>query len=127
AGGPSHHATGMTQIADEILDRMERKQVAAHILEHRGVAELASRQPPRVLRSRAVRPVFLLEKPEVKLELGRRVAILPRRKRRAGAAQKARRRRGHHPSCSTAATAAAIECQRAVSLASSRVPRLVNR
>ena len=33
----------MTQIADEILYRVEREEVAAGVLEHGGVAELAPR------------------------------------------------------------------------------------
>jgi hypothetical protein len=78
AGGPPHLAAGITQIADEILDRAEREEVAAGVLEHGGVAELASREASCVARRDAFGQVLLLEEPEVKVQLGPRVAILLR-------------------------------------------------
>ena len=57
---------------------MEREEVAAGVLEHGGVAELAPRQPSRVAGRHAFGQVLLLEQPEVKVELGPRVAILLR-------------------------------------------------
>ena len=106
---------------------MERDDVPAHLLEHGRIAELTPGQPPCIVRRHALADEFFFEQPQVEVELDPRLAILLPRKGRAEAEEQPLQQPGHQPSCRTAATAAAIEFHRSVSLASSRVPRLVNR